>query len=206
MDPQDAIDFSREAITTCITIGGPILAVSLAIGLLVSIFQAMTQLHDQSISFVPKILLLLVTIAVFLPWLSGKMIDFTKYSLEKPVVFQPVINSTTTSGQPTGQRIGSLNDPSFRFEWAEPNFDRGADLLTDSNTEIRSHSIQNPTPSGMPMLRSADSRSQPQLQFDPGFDSESDAIPQPRKAAPFSLPAFRQASAAEKENQAGDEF
>jgi flagellar biosynthetic protein FliQ len=198
MDPQDAIDFSREAITTCIAIGGPILAVSLAIGLLVSIFQAMTQLHDQSISFVPKILLLLVTIAVCLPWLSGKMIDFTKYSLEKPVVFQPAINIPTTSDQSTGQRIGSLNDPSFRFEWA------------DSNADTQLDSTLNPPRSSMPMLRSADSRSQPRLQFDSEPDSEFEPKqkpkPKPRKAAPFGLPAFRQVLAPEKENEASDEF
>ena len=83
MDPQDAIDLSQEAIRTCIFVGGPILAASLLIGLVVSLIQSMTQLHDQSIAFVPKILLLLVAIAVCLPWLTDRMLEFTKYSLGK---------------------------------------------------------------------------------------------------------------------------
>lgn len=180
MDPQDAIDFSREAITTCICVGGPILAVSLAIGLVVSVFQAMTQLHDQSISFVPKILLMLVAIAVCLPWLSGKMIDFTKYSLEKPVVFQPEFDSTQSAVEKIVQRIGSPTDPSFRFEWA----DEGSEPVRPSYE--------------MPTLRSADARSQPQ--FKPKLEL------QPRKAAPFKLPVFRQALAPENGNEFSDEF
>ena len=91
MDPQDAIDLSREAIHTCISVGSPILIASLLIGLLVSLVQSMTQLHDQAIVFVPKILLVLVTIAVCLPWLADKMIGFAKYSFEKPVVFSSSI-------------------------------------------------------------------------------------------------------------------
>ena len=92
MDPQDAIDLSQEAIRTCIFVGGPILAASLLIGLVVSLLQSMTQLHDQSIAFVPKILLMLVAIAVCLPYLADRMIEFTKCSLEKPVVFQTASN------------------------------------------------------------------------------------------------------------------
>ena len=85
MNPQDAIDFSREAIKTCMMIGGPILAASLLIGLLVGVFQAMTQVQDQTVSFVPKFLLLLVTIGLCLPWLTDQMLEFAKHSFEKPM-------------------------------------------------------------------------------------------------------------------------
>jgi flagellar biosynthetic protein FliQ len=85
MNPQDAIDFSREAIKTCLMVGGPILAASLLIGLLLGVFQAMTQVQDQTVSFVPKILLLLVMIGLCLPWLSDQMLDFAKTSFEKPM-------------------------------------------------------------------------------------------------------------------------
>ena len=180
MDPQDAIDFSREAITTCIVVGGPILAISLIVGLLISVLQAMTQLHDQSISFVPKILLLLVAIAAGLPWLSGKMIEFTKYSLEKPVVFQPIFEKPMGAAENVNQRVVSLEDSKFRFEWAKPS----TESLTPS--------------SGMPMLRSANARLQPQLNAAPQL--------QPRKSAPFLLPAFRQAAAPENDREVRDEF
>ena len=64
MNPDDAIDFSREAIKTCMMVGGPILVASLLLGLLIGVFQAMTQVQDQTVSFVPKILLLIVMIGL----------------------------------------------------------------------------------------------------------------------------------------------
>lgn len=85
MNPQDAIDFSREAIKTCMMVGGPILAASLIIGLIVGVFQAMTQVQDQTVSFVPKILMLLVAIGLCLPWLTDQMLDFARLSFEKPM-------------------------------------------------------------------------------------------------------------------------
>ena len=86
MNPDDAIDFSREAIRMCVMIGGPILAVTLVVGLLVGIGQAVTQVHDQSFSTVPKILLVLVTIGLALPWFSDTMIDFSAEAFGKPVM------------------------------------------------------------------------------------------------------------------------
>ena len=85
MNPQDAIDFSREALKTCMMVGGPILVASLLIGLLIGVFQAMTQVQDQTVSFVPKILLLIVMIGLCLPWLTDQMLDFAKQSFEKPM-------------------------------------------------------------------------------------------------------------------------
>lgn len=86
MDPQPAIDFGREAIRTCLMIGGPILLATLILGLLISVLQAMTQLHDQAISFVPKILLLLVTIAACLPWFASQLMDFSRTALGTPML------------------------------------------------------------------------------------------------------------------------
>ena len=85
MNPQEAIDFSREAIKTCMLVGGPILAASLLIGLIVGVFQAMTQVQDQTVSFVPKILLLLLMIGLFLPWLTQRMVDFSTESFSTPM-------------------------------------------------------------------------------------------------------------------------
>lgn len=85
MNPQDAIDLSREAIMTCMMVGGPILAVGLLIGISVGVFQAMTQVQDQTVSFVPKILLLLAMIGLCLPWLTDKMLGFAKQSFETPM-------------------------------------------------------------------------------------------------------------------------
>ena len=84
MDPQLAIDLSRNAIQTSIYVGGPLLLVILGIGILINVVQAMTQLHDQAISIVPKILVLLLTIAVFLPLLSRPLLEFAETSFGKP--------------------------------------------------------------------------------------------------------------------------
>ena len=56
MTEQFAIDVARTAFVTALEIGGPLLAASLAIGMLVSIFQAVTQINEQTLSFVPKII------------------------------------------------------------------------------------------------------------------------------------------------------
>ncbi len=84
MDPQDTIDFSREALTMVAVVGGPILAAGLVIGLIVGIFQAMTQIQDQTVSAVPKMLgMLLVTIMV-LPWIGEAMVEYTRETLSTP--------------------------------------------------------------------------------------------------------------------------
>lgn len=175
MDPQDAVDLGQEAIRTCILVGGPILAASLLIGLVVSLMQSMTQLHDQSIAFVPKILLMLVAIAVCLPYLADRMIEFTKYSLEKPVVFQ--LASSDDDEDSEGQA-----DSRFTFAW----------LSSSSQNSSKSNlappallaPVKQVVPS-MPMLRSARTTAQPQFRPQPDL--------QPRVASPFALPAFRSA-------------
>ena len=67
-------------------IGGPILAISLLAGLALGMMQAMTQVQDQTVSFVPKLLIVLVAIAVCLPWLSDRMLEFSHDMLSKPMM------------------------------------------------------------------------------------------------------------------------
>ena len=177
MDPQDAIDLSREAIHTCISVGSPILIASLLIGLLVSLVQSMTQLHDQSIAFVPKILLVLVTIAVCLPWLADKMIGFAKYSFEKPVVFQAPADQVFDE-----ERIEKSNSK-FVFQWASD-----ASSVSVPATAVKA--VQPPAIS-MPTFRSTPPISQPQLR--PQLQ-RIPPNPQPRLASPFELPGYRSAN------------
>ncbi len=120
---------------TCIMVGGPILAASLLIGLIISVFQAMTQVQDQSVSFVPKILLLLVMIGLCLPWLTDHMLDFAKQSFETPMThwqngqpsdFEPRqdLPSVTPAFETTrsaSQR--TFSTASFGQPTAKPDFD-----------------------------------------------------------------------------------
>ncbi len=86
MSPQDTIDLSREAITMAAIVGGPILAVGLLIGLLLGVLQAMTQIQDQTVSAVPKIVGMALAALLALPWMSSRMVDFTRESFSRPLI------------------------------------------------------------------------------------------------------------------------
>jgi flagellar biosynthetic protein FliQ len=109
MNPQDAIDLSREAIKACMMVGGPILIISLLIGLLVGVFQAMTQVQDQTVSFVPKILLLIVAIGACLPWLTEQMTDFARHSFERPFTQSSFAMPTTRPSAPAKMETVSFS-------------------------------------------------------------------------------------------------
>lgn len=76
MTEQIAIDVSRNAFTIALEVGGPLLIGSLVIGMLVSIFQAVTQISEPTLSFVPKILFAAGTLAVLGPWMSQTLITY----------------------------------------------------------------------------------------------------------------------------------
>jgi flagellar biosynthetic protein FliQ len=73
---QFAIDVARNAFVTALEIGGPLLAASLAIGMLVSIFQAVTQINEQTLSFVPKILTVSAALAILGPWMATTLVGY----------------------------------------------------------------------------------------------------------------------------------
>ncbi|MBN2654450.1 MAG: flagellar biosynthesis protein FliQ [Nitrospirae bacterium] len=69
---------SRQTFETIMLVGGPVLLVSLIIGLAISIFQAVTQLQEMTLTFVPKIIAVFLTIMVALPWMVKILMEFTK--------------------------------------------------------------------------------------------------------------------------------
>ncbi len=72
------IAIGREGLYTVLLICAPLLGVSLIIGLLIGIFQATTQLQDITLSFVPKIVCVLITVVIFTPWILNLLINFTQ--------------------------------------------------------------------------------------------------------------------------------
>lgn len=70
------IDIGQQAIYTVLLVSAPVLLLGLAVGLLVSIFQATTQIQDQTLSFVPKIVAALLGVAIFGPWMLRTLVDF----------------------------------------------------------------------------------------------------------------------------------
>lgn len=77
MTPEGVIDIGRQALLLTLIIGGPPLLSGLAIGLVISIFQAVTQIQEFTLTFVPKILVVFVVIVVFLPWMLQVFLSFT---------------------------------------------------------------------------------------------------------------------------------
>jgi len=76
MTEQYAIDVARNAFVVALQIGGPLLASSLVIGMLVSVFQAVTQINEQTLSFVPKILVIAGALAVLGPWMATTLVSY----------------------------------------------------------------------------------------------------------------------------------
>ena len=75
MDQNQVIDILRQGIWVAIEIGGPMLIVSMAVGILVAIFQAATQIHEQTLTFVPKILVTALLMVVLGSWMLGQIND-----------------------------------------------------------------------------------------------------------------------------------
>ena len=77
MTPEMAIDICRKAIQTILLAAAPMLIIGMVIGLLVSIFQAATQINEQTLTFVPKIVAVFVTLVIFGPWIIKLLTIFT---------------------------------------------------------------------------------------------------------------------------------
>ncbi len=78
MTPGAAIDLSYDALMLALILAGPIMAIGMMVGLCISVFQAVTQLQEQTISFVPKIVAMGLAAAFFIPWLATRMVEYTQ--------------------------------------------------------------------------------------------------------------------------------
>jgi len=77
MTEGTVIHLAREAISLVILLAGPLLLISLAVGLAVSIFQAATQIQEQTLTFVPKLVAILLTLLFLGGWMMNTMLSFT---------------------------------------------------------------------------------------------------------------------------------
>ena len=83
MNEVEVLDISREAIFTLVTVVTPVLLVALFIGLIVGIFQALTQIQEMTLAFVPKILGVFVTIILLFPFMLNQMQMLTDTLFDK---------------------------------------------------------------------------------------------------------------------------
>lgn len=78
MDQDTVVNLAQQAMELAMKVGGPLLVVGLAIGLVVSVFQAITQIQEQSLSFIPKIVGTAVVIVVAGPWMLSQLLGYTE--------------------------------------------------------------------------------------------------------------------------------
>jgi len=77
MTPDMAINLCRKAIQTILMISAPMLLAGMLVGLIVSTFQAATQINEQTLTFIPKIVVVFLTLLFFGPWIIHIMVNFT---------------------------------------------------------------------------------------------------------------------------------
>ena len=78
MNPETVMNFGRNAMETTLMVSAPLLLVVLVIGLIVSIFQAATQINEATLSFIPKLVGVFATLVIAGPWMLTVMLDYMR--------------------------------------------------------------------------------------------------------------------------------
>jgi flagellar biosynthetic protein FliQ len=82
MTPQMVVAIGREALMVTLMLAGPMLLFGLIVGLAISIFQAVTQINEMTLTFVPKILAIALALLIFLPWMINIATDFARHMFD----------------------------------------------------------------------------------------------------------------------------
>lgn len=88
MEAAEAIDIGREALFVLLKLLAPVMLVSLVVGLIIALFQALTQIQEMTLTFVPKIVAVFLTIMITMPWMLRTLDDFTHDLAEKIITSQ----------------------------------------------------------------------------------------------------------------------
>lgn len=78
MTPESVMTLGRTALEVTLLVAAPVLIVTLVVGLIVSVFQAATQINDASLSFIPKVIAVFATFVIAGPWMLTVMIDYMR--------------------------------------------------------------------------------------------------------------------------------
>lgn len=78
MNQSDILDVIREAILVTIQVGGPVMLIGLVVGVVISLVQALTQIQEMTLSFVPKVLAISAGLLLFMPFMLSTLISFTQ--------------------------------------------------------------------------------------------------------------------------------
>jgi flagellar biosynthetic protein FliQ len=83
--PNDAIDIGRDAIIVSLKLGGPIMLLALIVGIVISLFQALTQIQETTLTFVPKIVAILLAMLLLLPFMLSTLSGFTERLFDRVI-------------------------------------------------------------------------------------------------------------------------
>ncbi|SFM65740.1 flagellar biosynthesis protein FliQ [Variovorax sp. OV329] len=78
MTPESVMTLGTHAIQLSLVLGAPLLLVALVVGLIISVFQAATQINEATLSFIPKLLAVFITLVVAGPWMLAQMLDYMR--------------------------------------------------------------------------------------------------------------------------------
>lgn len=81
MDANTAIALSRQVLVEALLVAAPVLGVSLVVGVIVALFQALTSLQEQTVAMIPKLLALAGTLFFLMPWILRQFVEFTQRML-----------------------------------------------------------------------------------------------------------------------------
>ena len=106
MNPDFAVDFGREAILECLILAAPVLIVAVLVAVAIGVIQSMTQMQDQSISVIPKIVLVAITILFCLPWLADHFTDYSRELFRTPRFgIKTTLSRTSDPDRPHDTRV-----------------------------------------------------------------------------------------------------
>jgi flagellar biosynthesis protein FliQ len=103
MTPEEILDISKDAIWVFIKISLPIMLIALVVGLLISLFQALTQIQEMTLTFVPKLLAIFIALILLLPFMGRELAAFSD-RLSERIAGMQAINAPDQAGDtPAGQ-------------------------------------------------------------------------------------------------------
>jgi flagellar biosynthetic protein FliQ len=82
MTPETVMEIGRQALEMTLMLSGPLLLAALVTGLIISIFQAATQINEQTLSFIPKLVVMFITLIIAGPWMLQMMTDYIRRLFE----------------------------------------------------------------------------------------------------------------------------
>ena len=85
MNAADVMDVAREAVIVMLKVGSPIMLLALLVGLTISLFQALTQMQEMTLTFVPKAIVIFLSLLLFLHFMLGVLVSFTEGLMDRIV-------------------------------------------------------------------------------------------------------------------------